>query len=85
MGYKTEQENFWQGEFGDEYIKRNNNKKLISSNTALFSKILSNKDKITSIIEFGSNIGLNLHALEILLPESEISAIEINEKAKYIR
>lgn len=40
--YKTEQENFWAGEFGEEYIKRNNSKKLVASSIAMYSKILSN-------------------------------------------
>lgn len=36
--YKTEQELFWSGEFGDEYIIRNNSKNMLSSNIALFPK-----------------------------------------------
>ena len=32
MTYKTEQENFWAGKFGDEYIDRNIGKKLTASN-----------------------------------------------------
>ena len=31
MNTKTDQENFWSGEFGDEYIKRNENTKQIKS------------------------------------------------------
>jgi len=31
--------------------------------------------------EFGANIGLNLMALRQLLPEADLSAIEINRKA----
>lgn len=79
--YKTEQEEFWAGQFGDEYILRNNEKKIIASNIAMFSKILSHTRNITSILEFGSNIGLNLHALRNLLPNLELSAIEINSNA----
>lgn len=40
MAHKTEQEEFWSGEFGDEYIKRNEGKELLASNIALFSEIL---------------------------------------------
>lgn len=36
---------------------------------------------ISSCIEFGSNIGLNLKAIKTLLPHCELSAIEINSKA----
>lgn len=80
--YKTEQEEFWAGNFGDLYINRNNKKnKWISSNIYLFSKIFKNINKCKSIIEFGSNIGLNLYAVKSLLPEIELNAIEINKKA----
>ncbi|MDD2384195.1 MAG: pseudaminic acid biosynthesis-associated methylase [Sulfurospirillaceae bacterium] len=79
--YKTEQEEFWAGQFGDEYILRNNEKKIIASNIVMFSKILSRTQNVTSILEFGSNIGLNLHALSNLLPNVELSAIEINSNA----
>jgi spore coat polysaccharide biosynthesis protein SpsF len=81
MNYKTEQESFWSGTFGDEYIGRNQGEASIASNTALFSKILKSTNSISSIIEFGANIGLNLEAIKRLLPEVEMSAIEINEKA----
>lgn len=81
MNYKTEQEKFWSGEFGNEYIERNQGKIGIASNTALFSKILNSTNSISSVIEFGANIGLNLEAINRLLPEARLSAIEINEKA----
>ncbi|MBP2655029.1 MAG: hypothetical protein H6Q73_2598 [Firmicutes bacterium] len=80
--YKTEQESFWAGEFGNDYIERNRGNRLVAADTALFSKILFRASQpIESIIEFGANIGLNLQALNKLLPEAEFSAIEINSKA----
>jgi pseudaminic acid biosynthesis-associated methylase len=33
------------------------------------------------VLELGSNIGLNMMALKQLLPDAELSAVEINEKA----
>ena len=81
MSYKTEQESFWSGEFGDEYIGRNQGEFNIASNTSLFSKMLKSTNSISNIIEFGANIGLNLEAIKRLLPEAELSAIEINKKA----
>ena len=81
MSYKTEQENFWAGKFGDEYIGRNQGEATVASNTALFSKILKSTNSISSVIEFGANIGLNLEAIKRLLPKVELSAIEINEEA----
>lgn len=79
--FKTEQENFWAGEFGDEYANRNQGEALVASNIALFSKILSRAGKIDSAIEFGANIGLNLMALRSLLPNAALAAVEINENA----
>jgi pseudaminic acid biosynthesis-associated methylase len=79
--YKTEQEQFWASEFGNEYILRNQDKELIASNTALFSSILQQTRGVKSVIEFGSNIGNNLHAIRNLLPYADLSAIEINASA----
>lgn len=79
--YKTEQEKFWAGKFGDEYIGRNQGKKVAAANLALFSRILERTQSVRSVIEFGANIGLNLEALNHLAPGIELSAIEINHKA----
>lgn len=82
MEYKTDQESFWAGQFGDEYSQRNNNDQLLVNKTALFSKILQRTGVVNSVLEFGSNIGLNLHSIASLLPNAELSAIEINAYAK---
>ena len=37
---KTEQELFWEGEFGDEYISRNQSKELLAANLYLSQKYL---------------------------------------------
>lgn len=79
--FKTEQEAFWAGEFGDQYITRNDNTKILAGNLSLFSHILENTRDVNSVIEFGSNIGLNLRAIKSLLPTIDISAVEINSKA----
>ena len=44
--YKTDQEIFWAGNFGDEYISRNKSDELLASNLNFFSKALSNTSKI---------------------------------------
>lgn len=82
--FKTEQETFWAGEFGDSYIKRNKDKKFIASNVMMFAKMLEKAYDTRSILEFGANIGLNLEALNKLLGDIDLSAIEINTKATYI-
>ncbi len=79
--FKTEQENFWAESFGNEYVDRNANIDLVSANLALFSQIFRQTQQIDSVIEFGSNIGLNLLAISKLLPKAQLSAVEINQKA----
>ena len=79
--FKTEQERFWAGNFGNEYIDRNKNEQLISGNIALFAKILACTENVRSVFEFGANIGLNLIAIKHLLPNVALSAVEINKQA----
>jgi pseudaminic acid biosynthesis-associated methylase len=79
QNFQTEQKDFWHGNFGSEYTIRNSGG--IKNNLAIFARILSRTQPINSIIEFGSNIGLNLKALDLLLPEAEQTAIEINPEA----
>lgn len=81
MPYKTEQEAFWAGEFGTEYIGRNAGDALLASNLAFFAKALAGARGVASCIEFGANIGMNLRALQLLYPGQEQHAVEINEAA----
>ena len=51
--FNTEQENFWAGEFGRDYINRNKGAEFLASNINFFSKSLSNRgEKSTSSIMF---------------------------------
>lgn len=79
--YVTEQENFWAGDFGDEYIARNQSEQLLASNLDFFSKALKSTKGIKNCIEFGANIGMNLMALKLLFPRVQPYAIEINQSA----
>lgn len=81
MRAKTEQEAFWQGEFGDDYVERNDGEALIAADTALFAKALARAGGVESLIEFGTNRGLNLIALKRLFPRCRLAGVEINEKA----
>lgn len=81
MKFKTEQEKFWAGDFGNEYVDRNSNPSSIAPRTAVFSKILSRTKNVSSILEFGASIGQNLLALRNLIPSCSLSAIEINSNA----
>jgi hypothetical protein len=84
-GDRTPQEQLWAGEFGNDYIVRNRDSTLVESNRALLDKILSRTQGVTSAIEFGANIGNNLHALRDLLPEVDLHAVEINAAAAEIQ
>ncbi|MGH8176172.1 MAG: pseudaminic acid biosynthesis-associated methylase [Steroidobacter sp.] len=79
--FKTEQESFWAGEFGTQYIERNQGAQLLASNIAFFSKALRSAPAPASCIEFGANIGMNLRALRALYPTQDQYAIEINPAA----
>lgn len=81
MNRSTEQEVFWETEFGDEYIDRNQGPASIASNIAFFTSILTHARDVASVLELGSNIGMNLAAIRQLLPNVERSAVEINQKA----
>jgi len=81
MSYETEQENFWSGNFGDEYTERNQGALHEAALLHFFSEVLGHTGRIGSAIEFGANRGLNLSTLRRLLPEVELAAIEINESA----
>jgi len=80
MTYKTPQESFWAGEFGDAYIARNG-EESIPQRARLLAKALERTSGIRSVIEFGANTGLNLRALRQIMPEAEYSAVEINAQA----
>lgn len=84
MNYKTEQEEFWAGEFGNEYIERNKSSRDVICNMALFSEIMKRTVGVRTALEFGSNIGQNIKALKTMFPDIRYSAIEINHKAAEI-
>lgn len=81
MSFKTEQEAFWAGKFGTDYIGRNESAELLASNLNFFSGALSNAGRIDSCVEFGANIGMNLRALKLLFPQMTQKGIEINPDA----
>lgn len=81
MSYKTEQESFWAGNFGNDYTERNDEDNWVSSNISLFSKIFNRTKNITNCLELGANRGLNLLAISKLVPNIHMKAIEINEFA----
>jgi spore coat polysaccharide biosynthesis protein SpsF len=81
MTFKTEQEAFWAGDFGTEYINRNQGDDLLAANLDFFVKALRAARGVKTCIEFGANIGMNLKALKLLYPVQEQHGIEINADA----
>ncbi|MGP1717946.1 MAG: pseudaminic acid biosynthesis-associated methylase [Methylophilus sp.] len=79
--FSTEQEAFWAGSFGSDYISRNQGEMLLASNLKFFSNALARVADIGTCIEFGANIGMNLRALKLLYPKTQLNAIEINPDA----
>lgn len=79
--YSTPQEEFWAGEFGNEYIRRNAGDEVVDSNIALFRNILTRAPGIKSIVELGCNIGLNLQALKKIDAGFALTGFEINDAA----
>lgn len=84
MKFKTEQEEFWAGEFGNEYINRNISENLLASNLNFFAKALNQTGKPNSLIEFGANVGMNLRAIQLLYPGIKLHGVEINQEASSI-
>lgn len=78
---ETEQEVFWAGQFGTQYIQRNQSESLLASNLNFFAKALRSAQNLKTCIEFGANIGMNLKALKNLYPNQEQYGIEINADA----
>ncbi|WP_165676382.1 pseudaminic acid biosynthesis-associated methylase [Metapseudomonas otitidis] len=80
----TEQERFWQGEFGDDYVDRNDGERHVASATAFFAQALRRAGRLDSLLELGTNRGLNLQALHRLLPDAALRGVELNAKAHVI-
>lgn len=79
--FKTEQENFWAGEFGTHYINRNPTNFELAARLALFVKIMARTRDVSSFIELGANIGNNLRVLRQLKDTADLAAVEINPDA----
>src|SRR5215212_8048985 len=81
MRHLTPQEDFWAGKFGTEYINRNRSDELLAANRAFFERALRKAGPISSCVEFGANIGMNLKALQLLYPRIAAKGVEINPDA----
>jgi pseudaminic acid biosynthesis-associated methylase len=80
--FNSPQEEFWSGEFGDNYIGRNESEELLSANIAFFARIFSAIGEMPkTFLELGANVGMNIKAIRALAPRVEFTAIEINKRA----
>lgn len=79
--HSTPQEQFWAGRFGSDYIARNRSDELLASNLAFFSAALRCAGTVSSCVELGANIGMNLRALKLLYPGIACNGVEINADA----
>jgi spore coat polysaccharide biosynthesis protein SpsF len=77
----SDQEKFWQGDFGTDYIDRNKSNQLLSSNVSMFSRIFDSLHDVSTIAEFGCNVGMNLRALRSIFPDMDLTGIDINPDA----
>jgi pseudaminic acid biosynthesis-associated methylase len=77
----TDQDKLWAGEFGDAYIDRNVGDPFLSSSVALWACVLRSAPGISSAVELGCNVGLNLQAIHNLNAKVELAGYEINTKA----
>jgi spore coat polysaccharide biosynthesis protein SpsF len=79
--YTTSQEQLWSSDFGDAYVERNESPEQLAARTAIFAEVLSRTIGVTSVLELGANVGINLQAIGRLLPRCRRTGVEINEKA----
>jgi pseudaminic acid biosynthesis-associated methylase len=79
--FKTEQEAFWHGDFGNVYTDRNNGDEISRANLLFWGGVLKRTGPIQSCFEIGCNRGLNLDAIKTLLPACKTSGLEINAYA----
>ena len=74
----SDQEKFWKGKFGDNYINRN---QISNRHLVIGKDLIDNRIEIKSAVELGPNIGLNLDGLKRIFPNLDTFGVEINKKA----
>lgn len=76
----SQAEQFWAGEFGDEYAERSPGN--VQANTAFFARVLERARGVESVLELGAGVGNNLRAIRRLMPGLyPVDAVEVNESA----
>lgn len=79
---RTEQEQAWAGDHGDEYNRRSPGNE--EANYHFFKNALYQVAAPRSIVELGAGQGANMRALHRLLPEAELVGVELNRQAAQV-
>jgi pseudaminic acid biosynthesis-associated methylase len=79
--YKTPEEKFWAGKFGNKYLTRNYSSIYYKSNKRLFDIALKKSINIKSCIELGAGSGQNIKYLKKKYPKAHFQAVEINKSS----
>lgn len=70
----------WAGPFGDAYLERNSSPAARAASLRLLAAALGG-ECVSSALELGANIGLNLESIACLYPAASRTAVEINTRA----
>ncbi|BCS89182.1 pseudaminic acid biosynthesis-associated methylase [Pseudodesulfovibrio sediminis] len=81
MSTRADLENFWKGEFGNEYVDRHEAERLVPAKNFQFQTMLEKVEGLQSVIELGTNRGYNLQAIHEMVPDVELHGVEINDVA----
>lgn len=81
---QTKQLKYWQGQFGEAYIKRNSDLTFFEKRKDFFSSLLKKHSDIKSILEVGCSIGGNLYILQNVNQALVLTGIEPNITASII-
>lgn len=79
----TLQESAWEGSHGFKYVIHHLPEDWRATRIEKWKTILSRTSEVESVFEVGCNIGANLNALRLLLPDAFLSGIEANSYAAY--
>lgn len=74
----TETEQFWAGQFGNEYLQRN---RVNWADRVPFWESALEYTGALSVLEVGCNAGWNLHAIQSVRPTVEVHGVDINQSA----
>lgn len=77
----TPQERAWFGKHGFRYIIHHMGENWEQTRVPFWTEIFSILPAVTSVCEFGANIGANLKAIRSIKPETDLAGIEVNPVA----